>query len=718
MHRGRRLVDTPDGAKNACGRARKSFVCGFHGWTYGLDGACTHIREQDDWKGVLTPQNTHLAPVQVDTWGGWLFVNMDPDCEPLADYLFPAAKILDPFGLENMRYKWRKWLNFDCNWKVAMEAFNETYHVFTTHPEFNKFGEFKGWAKAQGKHSNIGYDAPKGMDETKSKIRLGTGDPRISTAEMQVYTMEETNATTTQTLVNAAKRLVDELPEGTPADKVLEHWLASARRDDEARGVIWPTIPADILGQSGTAWQIFPNFQIGQGLTSALCYSARPDPSYDPNKCIFEVAVFELYPERPRAADGVAVHPGGRPELAVGAAAGLLEHGRRAAGHEIGRLPWHQAQPVPRAQHRQPCTTSCPSTWAPANHRSSMSDSTSDDFDPRHLRTDARRPTTSTSTRCGRSTRTSATKRLRPGRREAVSGAQGRVRGVLRGRPVHAGRRARDPIVEDIDVVVLGGGFAGLLAGAYLKKAGVEGVRVIEMAGDFGGVWYWNRFPGIQCDNDAYCYIPLLEELDFMPSKKFADGAEIFEHCRNIGKHFGLYDGALFSTQVRELRWDESTRALADQHQPRRRHPGPVRRHGPRLVQPPETARHPGHQGLQGAHLPLRALGLRLHRRRCERRPRQAGGQARRARRHRRDRHSVGSAPGPRCQAPLRVPADAVVGGRAHQHARPIPTGPRRCSRAGRRSASATSTTGRRSSAWCSASRIWCATSGPSSAAT
>ncbi len=113
----------------------------------------------------------------------------------------------------------------------------------------------------------------------------------------------------------------------------------------------------------------------------------------------------------------------------------------------------------------------------------------------------------------------------------------------------------RDPIAENVDVVVLGGGFAGLLAGAYLKRAGVDGIRVIEMAGDFGGVWYWNRFPGIQCDNDAYCYIPMLEELGFMPSKKFADGAEIFQHCRNIGKHFGLYDGALFSTQVRELHW-------------------------------------------------------------------------------------------------------------------------------------------------------------------
>lgn len=114
----------------------------------------------------------------------------------------------------------------------------------------------------------------------------------------------------------------------------------------------------------------------------------------------------------------------------------------------------------------------------------------------------------------------------------------------------------RDPITEDIDVAVLGGGFGGLLSAAHLKKAGVEDVRIIELGGDFGGVWYWNRYPGIQCDNESYCYIPLLEELDWMPSKKFADGPEIYEHCRRIGKHFGLYDSAIFSTQVRELHWD------------------------------------------------------------------------------------------------------------------------------------------------------------------
>lgn len=121
----------------------------------------------------------------------------------------------------------------------------------------------------------------------------------------------------------------------------------------------------------------------------------------------------------------------------------------------------------------------------------------------------------------------------------------------------HSPPVVRDPIASDVEVVVIGGGFAGLLAGAHLKKAGVEDVRIIEMGGDFGGVWYWNRYPGIECDNESYCYIPLLEELGYMPSRRFPSGTEIHEHCRNIGKHFDLYDGALFGTMIRSIRWDE-----------------------------------------------------------------------------------------------------------------------------------------------------------------
>ena len=295
-HRGRKLIDTPPGAKRARGQG-KHFVCGFHGWTYNLQGQCTHITDRGLWEDTLTEERTRLGEVKVDTWGGWIWINMDPQCEPLRQYLEPAATMLDPFELGNMRCRWRRWIIFECNWKVALEAFCETYHVASTHPEFMKFGDFRGWARAQGKHGNIGYDAPKGLDENQAKLRLGSGsDPRVSTAEMQVYTWEQVNTNTTQTLVDASKRLVKELPEGTAADKVLRHWLDSARRDDAARGVIWPTVDPKHVGQSGTSWQIFPNFQIGHALNNSLCYSARPY-GYDPDKCIFEAAVYELYPK-------------------------------------------------------------------------------------------------------------------------------------------------------------------------------------------------------------------------------------------------------------------------------------------------------------------------------------------------------------------------------------------------------------------------------------
>jgi cation diffusion facilitator CzcD-associated flavoprotein CzcO len=118
----------------------------------------------------------------------------------------------------------------------------------------------------------------------------------------------------------------------------------------------------------------------------------------------------------------------------------------------------------------------------------------------------------------------------------------------------------REPISEELDIAVLGGGWTGILTGVHLKKAGVSTFRNIEHAGDFGGVWYWNRYPGLQCDNDAYCYLPLLEEMGFMPSKKFTDGYEIREYAQSIARKFRLYENALFHTMITALRWDEDIR--------------------------------------------------------------------------------------------------------------------------------------------------------------
>jgi len=117
----------------------------------------------------------------------------------------------------------------------------------------------------------------------------------------------------------------------------------------------------------------------------------------------------------------------------------------------------------------------------------------------------------------------------------------------------------RDPLTDQVDVVVIGGGFGGLLAGARLREAGVEDIRVIEKGGDFGGTWYWNRYPGAQCDIEAYVYLPLLEELEFVPKEKYTRAPEILAHSRAIGEKYDLYRNACFQTEVTEMRWDEDS---------------------------------------------------------------------------------------------------------------------------------------------------------------
>lgn len=115
----------------------------------------------------------------------------------------------------------------------------------------------------------------------------------------------------------------------------------------------------------------------------------------------------------------------------------------------------------------------------------------------------------------------------------------------------------REPLTDEVDVVIIGGGFGGLLTGARLREAGIKDIRMIEKGGDFGGTWYWNRYPGAACDIESYVYLPLLEELNFMPKEKYTPAAEILAHSRAIGEHYNLYDDACFQTEVNELNWDE-----------------------------------------------------------------------------------------------------------------------------------------------------------------
>src|SRR3954471_16898288 len=115
----------------------------------------------------------------------------------------------------------------------------------------------------------------------------------------------------------------------------------------------------------------------------------------------------------------------------------------------------------------------------------------------------------------------------------------------------------REPLFDHVDVAIVGAVFRGRVAAARLREAGVQRIRLIDRAGDVGGTWYWNRYPGAACDVESYIYLPLLEELGYMPKHRYSYASEIAEHCRNIARRFDLYEDACFQTDVTEVAWDD-----------------------------------------------------------------------------------------------------------------------------------------------------------------
>ena len=148
-------------------------------------------------------------------------------------------------------------------------------------------------------------------------------------------------------------------------------------------------------------------------------------------------------------------------------------------------------------------------------------------------------------------------KRLRPDGNEQYREPTGRFANLLD--DPYTAVSERDAIVRDVDVVVVGAGFSGLVTGARLRQAGVDDIVLIDKAGDVGGVWYWNRYPGAMCDTAAMVYLPLLEETGTVPSQKYVQGPEIYAHAQQIARTFDLYRGALLSTAITDLRWDQDS---------------------------------------------------------------------------------------------------------------------------------------------------------------
>ncbi len=147
-------------------------------------------------------------------------------------------------------------------------------------------------------------------------------------------------------------------------------------------------------------------------------------------------------------------------------------------------------------------------------------------------------------------------KRLVPGRADIRDLSEDAHFGAFRVDPFTP-VTSRDPLSDDVEVVIVGGGMAGILAGVHLRQAGIERIRIVDQAGGLGGTWYWNRYPGVMCDVESYIYLPMLEEMGYVPTSRYASGEEIRLHLQAIADRFDLGSNALFHTGVTGAEWDD-----------------------------------------------------------------------------------------------------------------------------------------------------------------
>lgn len=286
-HRGRRLTA-------GCGRMGK-FHCKYHGWQWTLDGEPAEVVDRHDWGSCLADEEIRLQSVKVASWGGWVFINMDPDSESLEEYLGEAKTLLDPFEMDKMRYVWRKRIVMACNWKTAQEAFMEGYHVQTTHRQLLPHHDDYTFSKAFGKHAMFGY-APTALFGLPSpRISDQSGDVRKGLYEFNREIWETLRATTTDEMLAAGKRLM-ELPETATPFEVYVAFAQFHREESAKSGRPWPDITPEQQMAAGTDWNIFPNLVFLHQPTNVLFYRARPNGD-DPDSCIFEVSVMERFAE-------------------------------------------------------------------------------------------------------------------------------------------------------------------------------------------------------------------------------------------------------------------------------------------------------------------------------------------------------------------------------------------------------------------------------------
>ncbi len=286
-HRGRVLVDKPASVAH--------ITCPFHSWQWEIDGSLKRVLDRDNWDGCehMSDENLKLNEVSTAQWGGFIFINLDKNPMDFDEFISPVPDYLSVLGFENMQYCWKKTLLMNCNWKVAQEAFMESYHVMGVHPQFLPVIDESNYSQAQGLHGHHIYtwERPPGAPSH----RTGKEFPEdFRPAVVKFFkTFDQTadksrNGQQSKRSMDAGIAAVESLEAGVGPQEIMEAAVGAmymAAQNDKA---FFPLVDEETAAKIGVDWNIFPNMSLVLGYDGTLIMRARPHND-NPNQCTLDL---------------------------------------------------------------------------------------------------------------------------------------------------------------------------------------------------------------------------------------------------------------------------------------------------------------------------------------------------------------------------------------------------------------------------------------------
>lgn len=292
QHRGRRLMDKPSGNQ-------RFFYCKFHGWKYNLDGSIAHVFRREDWANCadFCADKLRLKEPRIELWGGWVWVNMDPNAPSLTDWLGEGLlSRLNPFEFQTMRRAWHEVIVAPVNWKVIVEAFTEGYHSGATHNHWIDYTAMQSPTAAFGNHAAF-FTIFNGLPRVKRED--GTWSASQSLQEMLLYQSKEIHDTlhalVTPPTMRAMERLRAETSVETAPEQLFLRLIELQKEELEATGAAWPAgLTPAVIAAAGTGWHIFPNTVVLPASDGVLWYRMRPNGEH-PRQSIFDIWCLRRY---------------------------------------------------------------------------------------------------------------------------------------------------------------------------------------------------------------------------------------------------------------------------------------------------------------------------------------------------------------------------------------------------------------------------------------